>query len=121
MLNGTGATGNTIHGNYIGTDVTGTSALANVGDGIFLGNSANNNNIGGVNAGEGNVISGNTDEGIEASNISGLVVEGNHIGVNAAGTAAIANGDDGISLLFNVDSSTIGSLNFSKSRNLLLC
>ena len=53
-----GATGNLIQGNKIGTDVTGTLALGNTHEGIYL-ESAPSNTIGGVVAGAGNLISGN--------------------------------------------------------------
>ena len=108
MINGSGATGNTVEGNYIGTNILGSGPVANTGAGIFLGNSANNNTIGGLTANERNVISGNSGDGIQTSNTTGLIVTGNYIGTNAAGTAALANGADGISLLYNVDSAIIG-------------
>ena len=108
MLNGSGATGNTVEGNYIGTNILGSGPVANTGAGIFLGNSADNNTIGGTTAGQRNVISGNSGDGIQTSNTTGLIVTGNYIGTNSAGTAALANGADGISLLYNVDSAVIG-------------
>jgi hypothetical protein len=49
----------TIQGNYIGTDITGTTALGNSGDGVFIW-SPTNTIIGGTAPGAGNVISGNT-------------------------------------------------------------
>ena len=50
---------NVIQGNYLGTDPTGTLALGNGGYGIAL-NNALLNKVGGTAAGDGNVISGNT-------------------------------------------------------------
>ena len=49
--------GNVVEGNYIGTDASGTVALANGSDGIVI--SVGGNTIGGNQAGAGNVISGN--------------------------------------------------------------
>ncbi len=49
--------------------------------------------IGGTTAGAGNIISGNTVNGVSIDvNNSSCLVEGNEIGTNAAGTAAVANG-----------------------------
>src|SRR5205823_6110222 len=54
-----GGGGNVFQGNFIGTDVTGTKALANAADGIFIGGTET---YGG--AGAGNLISGNRGAGI---------------------------------------------------------
>jgi len=97
QINGAGATGNLVQGNYIGLDVTGTVALGNTNQGvaIFGGGpgSPTNNTVGGIVAGAGNVISGNGNIGITISvaGTTGNRVEGNFIGTNAAGTAAIGN------------------------------
>ena len=53
----------TIRGNYIGTDVTGTQRLGNLGNGITI-NGTSGNLIGGAAAGAGNIISGNYGDGI---------------------------------------------------------
>ena len=60
-----GSTGNFVRGNYIGTDVDGGAALANGGNGVYLANGSSGNTVGGTTAGECNVISGNTADGIE--------------------------------------------------------
>ena len=78
---------NSVVGNYIGTNPSGTSARPNT-NGVFL--SGTCNTIGGITAGSGNVISGNTQYGILGST-SGALIAGNYIGVNAAGTAALPN------------------------------
>ncbi|HEU5236976.1 MAG TPA: hypothetical protein VFU37_07530, partial [Pyrinomonadaceae bacterium] len=92
--------GNTVVGNYIGTNAAGTAAVANTGDGILIGSS--NNIIGGSGSNR-NVISGNGSEGIGISGpaANGNSVRGNYIGTNAAGTAAIANGSFGIRVFTN--------------------
>jgi hypothetical protein len=93
-----GSTGNVVVGNFIGTDVRGTGALGNWdpafdGDGLrFTGTSASGNTIGGTTAGARNVISGNEGNGIAFQNGNNNVVQGNYIGTNAAGTAAVPNG-----------------------------
>jgi Calx-beta domain-containing protein/carboxypeptidase family protein/beta-propeller repeat-containing protein len=85
-----------IQGNYIGVDATGTAERAN-GTGISVVTAANNL-IGGTTPAARNVISGNRFNGIEVFG-SHNVIQGNYIGTNAAGTAAIPNGSNGISLL----------------------
>ena len=88
IIAGSGAS---IQGNYIGTNATGTAALPN-DTGIYVFNVANAT-LGGLTAGAGNVISGNTSLGVlaEFAGSTGLTVQGNFIGTNAAGTAALPN------------------------------
>ncbi len=105
---GSSATSNVVAGNLIGTDVTGTVAIANA-IGVEIASGASGNTIGGLTATPGteagNVISGNNGPGISDSGGSNLIV-GNLIGTNAGGTAALANGSDGIDVLASGD--TIG-------------
>jgi titin len=85
--------GNRIIGDYIGTDVTGTIALANGGNGVSIsGTGASNNMVGGIAAGAGNVIAGNAQTGIVISGgASGNLVQGNRIGTDVSGARALAN------------------------------
>ncbi|MFB0537808.1 MAG: CSLREA domain-containing protein, partial [Anaerolineae bacterium] len=57
-MRGSGATGNQVLGNYIGTDAGGSADLGNSFDGVYI-LEATDNTIGGTAAGAGNVISGN--------------------------------------------------------------
>lgn len=80
-----------IQGNYIGTDLTGSFPIAN-GDGVFC-SWVTGLLLGGGATGEGNVISGNTQNGVNFDNIvytSG--VYGNKIGTDVSGTAPLGNG-----------------------------
>ncbi len=80
---------NVIQGNYIGTDATGLNAIPN-GTGIEV--EGKYNEIGGSGAGEGNLISGNNNQGIFFSSIAASnVVKGNYIGVDASGMNALSN------------------------------
>jgi hypothetical protein len=95
------ANGNTIAGNFIGTDPAGATAKGN-GEGIFINNSSGNT-IGGaaavsLAAGAGNLISGNTSDGIliQGASATGNSVKGNFIGTNAAGTSPVANAGQGV-------------------------
>ena len=99
--------GNRIQGNYIGTTIDGNSALGN-GSGFDLSDAellgSDTLLIGGTNPGEGNVISANNQYGIRSSvdtfslpaAAGSFTVQGNRIGTNAAGTAAVPNQSDGI-------------------------
>lgn len=100
-----GGDGNTIAGNYIGLDATGTLARANTDSGILVESGSDNNFIGGTTAADRNVISGSPGNGLQVQTVSGIFIQGNYIGTNAAGTAAIGNGT-GINL--NIPNATIG-------------
>ena len=56
------------------------------------------NLIGGTAAGAGNLISGNVQDGIFVTNSTGILIQGNRIGVNPAGTGATSNGANGITI-----------------------
>src|SRR5439155_347664 len=89
--------GNTVAGNYIGTDVSGTSAMANTGDGVLLGANASNNTIGGTTAGSRNIISGNT-YGVSTFHTGGPAsnnqIVGNYIGGLAVGAGNLISGNN---------------------------
>jgi hypothetical protein len=117
------SSGNLVQGNFIGTDVTGATALGNTNEGVLIqggdspstvtgvtdGN-ADGNLVGGVDTvtgrtlgGQaGNLISGNGAQGVTifqataGSKASGNLVEGNYIGTNAGGTSAVVNTGDGV-------------------------
>ena len=99
----------TIKGNYIGLNISGAGAVANALNGIYV-NSQANVTIGSGTAGEGNVISGNTQNGIFEENGGNIVlnIKGNFIGTNAAGNAAVGNGFNGI-LINLINNGFIGS------------
>jgi len=92
FVGSTGTTGTVITGNFIGTNPTGTSAIANT-SGVFVSLGPTNTTIGGTTPAERNIISGNTSTGVQMSgSATGVQVIGNYIGVNASGTASIKNG-----------------------------
>jgi uncharacterized delta-60 repeat protein/CSLREA domain-containing protein len=109
-----GGTGSLVQGNTVGTDLTGTVAVPNHGPGLTLYGS-HAGLIGGPGAGQGNLISGNTGNGIDISypsDSSGNRVQGNRIGTNAAGTAALGNGQDGVFIYYLLyDDNVIGGTN----------
>jgi hypothetical protein len=83
-----GGTNNRVQGNYIGTDVTGTSALGNT-YGVYI-NGGTNNLIGGTTSGAGNLISGNQHAGLYLGGGADQV-QGNYIGTDVTGTQALGN------------------------------
>ena len=112
-----GASNNLVLGNYIGTDPAGKTALGNQNAGVTV-LAAAGNQIGGTNSGAGNVISGNTQDGIFLTGgASGNLVQGNVIGLSAAGTNALPNGFNGISIS-GASSNTVGGV-VSAARNLI--
>jgi parallel beta-helix repeat protein len=106
-------THNLVQGNYIGTDATGTLDLGNVGNGIDI--RSNDNVVGGLLAEARNIISGNNADGIFVG-ASQNRIQGNHIGTNAAGTAAIGNTGEGIGI---VGSSNLIGGPFAAARNVI--
>ena len=92
--------GNTIVGNFIGTNPTGTSRSPNgtfpvSGDGILIQN-ASNNDIGSANVADRNVVSGNAIGGIHIAGTlttpaSGNQIQGNFVGVAADGLSSVGN------------------------------
>ena len=107
------ANSNTVQGNLIGTDATGTIGLGNTLGGIGISNNASNNTIGGTTAGARNVISGNGGFGIEihgfsGSGATGNVIQGNFIGTDASGAVALGNTGDGVDTILLANGNTIG-------------
>ena len=80
---------NLVTGNYIGTDVTGSTAIANSRMGIEI-DGAINNIVGGSTPGSGNLISGNAWAGVYVR-ATGTVLKGNLIGTTADGNGALGN------------------------------
>jgi hypothetical protein len=94
LIDGNGASGNSLINNLIGTNASGTGPLGNTGGGVVITNGSANNTIGGITARAGNLISGNTG-GIRISLTEGPnKVQGNWIGVTAAHTGPLDNGDN---------------------------
>ena len=85
--------GHAIRGCFIGTDPTGTLAAGSRGSGIFMASS--NNTIGGPSPADRNVITANgfisgANITVQSSTgISDIAIQGNYIGTNASGTAAL--------------------------------
>ena len=113
-ITGVNSINNTIIGNYIGTDITGTQAMPNARAGILLLFGASNNNIGGEETGEGNLISGNGFYGIYLQGGAGInpvasnSIKGNYIGVDVTGNSALPNSRGIMMLTGEIDANIIG-------------
>jgi CSLREA domain-containing protein len=97
------STSNVVTANFIGLNVTGTAVIGNQFHGINVIDSDENV------IGPGNVISGNTLNGVRIRTESfGNFVKGNTIGLNAAATAALPNLNNGVQIDDTAVDNTIG-------------
>ncbi len=93
----------TIQGNLIGTDITGTKAMGNAKDGIFIW-SPTSVLIGGTVPAAANIIAANGSNGINTFATGdqifgdGLTIQGNFIGTDRSASLNLGNGSDGIFL-----------------------
>ena len=108
-IHGAAATGNVVHSNRIGVDPLGAAARPNGGGGVTI-DAAPGNTVGSVTAGQGNLISGNTGDGVQITGdgAQNNIVTGNRIGVNQADTAALPNTGDGVRVAGSAAANTIG-------------
>ena len=109
-VGGTGTCYNVIEGNYLGLNAAGTVAVSNLSAGVEISGGAQSNLVGGYVAGARNVIAGNNAGGVSitGTNTSGNVVAGNYIGLNAAGTATVANNGSGVQMFNGTTGNVIG-------------
>jgi titin len=105
-----GTTSNTISGNYIGTDATGTVDLGNSWNGVFIASGSHGNLIGGDTAAERNVISGNDWDGVlvSGSGTTSNTISGNYIGTDATGTVDLGNGSAGVCIASGSQDNLVG-------------
>src|SRR5262249_57761555 len=106
---GSAATGAVIGGNFIGTDPTGTVAQGNgssdlpASAGVIIRDGASGATVGGANAADRNLISGNNGEGVLIFRTDGLDTRNNtgrnnYIGTDPSRTAALGNDPHGLLL-----------------------
>jgi len=121
---GVNGNNNTVQYNYIGTDNTGLASISNsfVGSGhagIVIHNSANNI-IGGSSSELGNVIAGNSSDGIyiTGANSTGNLLASNYIGIDNTGITALSNQGNGVIIKDGASDNTVGG-NTSPYRNII--
>jgi hypothetical protein len=116
-VSGSGANGNVVEGDYIGTDVSGTlktdgngNPLGNGNDGVAIHDGAANNTVGGTVSGALNVISANTANGVEVfgGGATNNAVQGNFIGTDVTGAVALGNGNDGVAIHDGAGNNIVG-------------
>ena len=116
---------NVVEGNFIGTDATGTTPLANADNGVVISNvvgmesgaknseasgvSSTGNTIGGTAAGAGNVISGNGANGVLFVDADGNFIQGNNIGTDVNGAADLGNVGSGVHIDDDATNNVVGS------------
>ncbi len=107
LITGVGTSNAQIYGNKIGTTLDGLSATANAGSGVRVENGATGARIGSNANGnndvlERNIISGNLGHGvfIEGIDTTSTAINGNYIGTNVLGTAALGNGQSGVRVVY---------------------
>jgi len=102
-----------VQGNRIGTNLAGTAKIPNAGAGLCV-SSSDTVTIGGASEGAGNIISGNTRQGIAVQGGDVCYIYGNKIGTGPNGTeAGLGNDSSGIKLWNSELANTIkiGGLN----------
>ncbi len=108
----------TLDNDYLGLNLAG-KAYGNRGDGLYVAPVSVRNHIGlnpsGASGAVANVISGNRRSGIVLDGSDHNTVAANRIGTNAAGRAAIPNGQDGLRLVHGADGNEIGGTEFTDS------
>lgn len=111
VQNGSG--GNVISGNFIGTNSVGTVSFDSA-TAIEINFSAGSGNVvGGTTPADRNLLASSPGGGgalIDLEGGSSHLVQGNYLAVNAAGTAALGNPNNGITLAQNSSGNTIGGI-----------
>ena len=102
-----GAAGNVVQGNLIGTDPTGTIALGNGTEGVHISDSSNNL-IGGTAPGAGNTMAAGQDGIFLDDGSDGNVIQGNFIGTNASDAAGLGNTHSGIGVFDSSNNNLLG-------------
>lgn len=110
VIDGTNASGNVVRGCYLGLDSTGTSAVTNKYNPLIISGGASGNTVGGTNVAARNVLSGSAYQGlvIRDTGTRSNLVQGNFIGLNAAGSAALPNAWAGLEIYGGAQANTIG-------------
>lgn len=99
VMAGSAAHHNTVANNYVGMAPDGLQAQPN-NDGMLIYAQAHDNTIGSTTTGGGNVITGNTEYGIEVWGVgtNDIIIGDNYIGLGANGLSLLGNGMSGVQI-----------------------
>jgi titin len=97
LITGPSGTSNFVQGNYIGTDIAGTSDRGNGSHGVVI-DGMDGNTVGG-NPGQTNLISGNDADGVHIIGADNTLIQGNLIGTDVAGTGSLPNTGNGVTVI----------------------
>lgn len=106
-----GGSSNTVTGNVVGLDATGSHVLANAAGGIFASGSSGTTIGGTGGAATRNIVSGNVGNGITVYGGSNVVVQGNYVGTDASGLFGAPNTAAGILVYGGASAVTVGGQN----------
>jgi CSLREA domain-containing protein len=95
---------NSVVHNHVGTDVSGTTAVPNLHDGVVV--QGYGTKIGGGTILERNVISGNGNDGVNFRMGENSLLQGNLIGLDITGAQLLGNGGNGVDI--STDLVTVG-------------
>jgi hypothetical protein len=101
LITGAETSSNSLSANFIGTDVTGSAALGNAGDGVGILDQANGNILTGTTFATlspfiyANIVSGNLGNGIRVNNANSTVIQANFFGLGLDQKTRVGNGLDG--------------------------
>ena len=112
---------NRVLGNRIGTDKNGQTAIGQGRDGVVIRLGASENQVGDGSAAGRNLISGNALDGVRITDSDTVsnAVQGNYIGVNLGGTAALPNGMHGVELRDGAHDNLVGGDRLAGAGNLI--
>ncbi len=107
-MSGAAATGNVIAGNHIGVTASADLTMGNLWDGVYIGEGATDNLVGGDTRAERNIIGGNVWDGvgIYGDGSDRNVVSGNYIGTN--GADALGNNFSGVHIYGGAKDNIVG-------------
>ena len=110
LMDGGNTVGNTVSGCYLGTDPTGTIGVSNGVCSLQISGGAVSNIVGGTAAAARNVIGGSLYQGlvIRDTGTRFNTVQGNYIGLDSAGDAALPNNWSGVAIFNGAQSNLIG-------------
>jgi len=109
-----GSSNNVIAGNFLGTNLAGTAPGPGNFVGVYVGGSggaSNLNRVGGTALADRNVISGNTNDGVQINGVPGTangnLVQGNYIGVDVTGTLDLGNTNQGVAIFGTTNANNV--------------